>query len=68
MGAAIGVLTSLFPLRLSEARRDRVARLSQDTATRQKLCKQFIDEASELYADAFVHNEAKLSALVSVTH
>jgi hypothetical protein len=30
------------------------------------LYKQFIDEASRLYADALVHDQAELSALVSV--
>ena len=33
---------------------------------RQKLYKQFIDEASKLYADALVHDQAEVSALVSV--
>jgi len=31
---------------------------------RQKLYKQFINEASKLYAGALVHDEAELSALV----
>jgi hypothetical protein len=38
-----------------------------EKARRQKLYKQFINEASKLYADALVHDEAELSALVSVT-
>jgi hypothetical protein len=33
---------------------------------RQKLHKQFIDEAPKLYADALVHDRAEVSALVSV--
>jgi hypothetical protein len=37
-----------------------------EKARRQKLYKQFIDEASKLYADALVHDRAELSALVSV--
>jgi hypothetical protein len=37
-----------------------------EKARRQKLYKQFIDEASKLYADALVHDKAELSALVSV--
>jgi hypothetical protein len=65
-GSTIGGLTSLASAWLTQGRQDRAARLSQDKAARQKLYKQFIDEASKLYADALVHNEAEVSALVSV--
>jgi|SRR5580692_3768983 hypothetical protein len=65
-GSAIGGLTSLASAWLTQDRQDRAKRLSQDKARRQKLYKQFIDEASKLYADALVHNEAEVSALVSV--
>ena len=41
-------------------------RLSQDKVRRQKLYKQFIDEASKLYADALARDKAEISALVSV--
>ena len=57
-GSAIGGLTSLASAWLR--------RLSQDKVRRQKLYKQFIDEASKLYADALVHDQAEVSALVSV--
>ena len=33
---------------------------------RQKPYKQFIDETSKLYADALVHDEAEISALVRI--
>jgi hypothetical protein len=59
-------LTSLASAWLTQYRQDRAKRLSQDKARRQKLYKQFIDEASKLYADALVHDEAEVSALVSV--
>jgi hypothetical protein len=64
-GSAIGGLTSLGPAWLTQQRQDRATRLSLDKAKRQKLYKQFIDEASKLYADAMVHDEAEVSALVS---
>src|SRR6266700_4871303 len=65
-GSAIGGLTSFASAWLTQNRQDRARRLSQDKARRQKLYKQFIDEASKLYADAIVHDEVEVSALVSV--
>src|SRR5271155_2593111 len=65
-GSAIGRLTSFASAWLNQERRDRATRLSQDKTRRQKLYKQFIDEASKLYADALVHDQAEISALVSV--
>jgi len=63
---AIGGLTSLASAWLTQHSQDRARRLSQDKVSRQKLYKQFIDEASKLYADALVHDQAEVSALVSV--
>ena len=65
-GSAVGGLTSLGSAWLTQHRQDRARRLSQDKARRQKLYKQFIDEASKLYADALVRDKAEISALVSV--
>ena len=65
-GSAIGGLTSLASAWLTQQGQDRARRLSQDKVRRQKLYKQFIDEASKLYADALVHDQAEVSALVSV--
>jgi hypothetical protein len=65
-GSAIGGLTSLASAWLTQLHQDRTKRLSQDKTGRQKLYKQFIDEASKLYADALVHDQAEVSALVSV--
>src|SRR6266704_2188261 len=64
-GSAVGGLTSLASAWLTQHRQDRARRLSQDKARRQKLYKQFIDEASKLYADAVVHDQVEISALVS---
>jgi hypothetical protein len=65
-GSAIGGLTSLGSAWLSQNRQDRAKRILQDKGRRQKLFKQFIDEASKLYADALAHDEAEVAALVSV--
>ena len=66
-GSAIGGLTSFASAWLTQHHQDRARRLLGEKARRQKLYKQFINEASKLYADALVHDEAELSALVSVT-
>src|SRR5215510_3355781 len=65
-GSAIGGLTSFASAWLTQHHQDRVKRLSGEKTRRQKLHKQFIDEASKLYADALVHDQAEVSALVSV--
>jgi hypothetical protein len=65
-GSAIGALTSLASAWFTQRHQDRVRRLSGEKTRRQKLYKQFINEASKLYADALVHNQAEVSALVSV--
>jgi hypothetical protein len=65
-GSAIGGLTSFASTWLNQARHDRAAGLAQEKARRQKLYKQFIDEASKLYADALMHDQAEIGALVSV--
>ena len=64
-GSAIGGLTSLTSAWVTQHSQDRARRVSQDTVRRQKLYKQFIDEASKLYADALIHDQAEVSALVS---
>jgi hypothetical protein len=65
-GSAIGALTSLASAWFTQRHQDRIRRLSGEKTRRQKLYKQFINEASKLYADALVHNQAEISALVSV--
>ena len=63
-GSATGGLTSLASAWLTLRRQGRTTRLSRDRARRQKLYRLFIDEASKLYADSLVHDEAEVSALV----
>jgi hypothetical protein len=40
--------------------------LAQEKTRRQKLYRQFIEEASKLYADAVVHTNSEVSALVNM--
>jgi hypothetical protein len=65
-GSAIGGLTSFASAWLTQHHQDRMNRLSREKTRRQKLYKQFIDEASRLYADALVHDQAEVAALVGV--
>jgi hypothetical protein len=61
-GSAIGGLTSVASAWLTLHHQARAKRLSGETTRRQKLYKQFIHEASRLYADALVRNQAEVSA------
>jgi len=65
-GSAIGGLTSLASAWLTQRHQDRAKQPSQDKGRRQLLYKQFIDEASKLYADALVHDKSDIAALVSI--
>ena len=65
-GSAVGGLTSLVASWVTQRRKDSVRNLAQEKARRQKLYKQFIDEASKLYADALVHDESAVSSLVQM--
>src|SRR5882672_5876243 len=65
-GSVIGGLTSFASAWLTQDRQREATLVLQDKSRRQKLYRQFIDEASKLYADALVHDEAEVSALVSV--
>jgi hypothetical protein len=65
-GSAIGGLTSLASAWVTQSRHDHAEHFERDKSRRQELYNKFIDEASKLYADALVHNEAQVSSLVSV--
>jgi hypothetical protein len=56
-GSAIGGLTSLGSAWPTQRYQDRAKRLLQDKGRRQSLYKQFIIEASKLYADALSHRQ-----------
>jgi hypothetical protein len=65
-GSAVGGLTSLTSAWVTQSRHDLAEHFERDKSGRQKLYKKFIDEASKLYADALVRNEAQIASLVSV--
>jgi hypothetical protein len=65
-GSAIGGLTSFAAAWVTQRQQANVQWLLQDKSRRQELYKQFIEEASKLYADALVHNQVEVSALVSI--
>jgi aminoglycoside/choline kinase family phosphotransferase len=62
----IGGITSLTAAWLTQSRQATIQWLVQDKSRRQKLYKEFIEEASKVYADALAHNEAEVSAFVKV--
>jgi len=59
-GSATGGLTSFASTWLTQHHQDRANRLSREKTRRRKLYKQFIDEASRLYADALAHDQADI--------
>jgi hypothetical protein len=65
-GSAVGGLTSLASAWLTQRHQDPAKLLLQDKGRRQSLYKQFINEASKLYADALSNDKSDISALVSV--
>jgi hypothetical protein len=65
-GAAIGGLTSVLASWLTQQTQARAQWIAQDKMTRQKLYKDFIEEASTAYADALQHHEADMSSLVTL--
>ena len=65
-GSAVGGLTSLVATWVTQRRKDSARRLAQEKTKKQKLYKQFISEASKLYADALVHDNSEVTALVNL--
>jgi hypothetical protein len=65
-GSMIGGVTSLTAAWLTQRHQATAERLTQEKSRRQKLYKEFIEEASKLYADALAHNQAEISDFVKV--
>lgn len=65
-GSAIGGLTSLGASWLSGHVQFKVERRAADLSRRQELYKDFVEEASKWYTDAFEHDNPKVSNLVHV--
>jgi hypothetical protein len=63
-GSAIGGLTSLTASWLTQRVQFSAQQLAHDIARREELYKDFIDQASQCYADAFEHSEPDVSKLV----
>jgi hypothetical protein len=65
-GSVIGGLTSLGASWLTQRTQVRAQQLTHDIASREELYKDFIEEASKLYADALEHDTADISKLVAL--
>ena len=63
-GSLVGALTSLTSAWLTKQHEARHQRASEAKLWRQRLCAQFIDEASKLYLDALVRDQAEALAMV----
>nr|WP_205512555.1 hypothetical protein [Rhodopseudomonas sp. BR0M22] len=55
-GSAIGGLATLSTTWLSQNYQTRSARFAQESARRERLFGEFIDQASKLYVDALIHS------------
>ena len=65
-GSLVGGLTSVTGSWLSQYVQLRARQRMDDVERRQGLYRQFTEEASRLYIDAFEHNEAKVSNLIGL--
>lgn len=65
-GSVVGGVTSMTGSWLSQYAQLRAQRQMEDVKRREGLYRQFIEEASRLYIDAFEHNEAQVSNLIGL--
>src|SRR5262245_30131538 len=65
-GAAIGGLTSGIASWLAQKIQSRVQVLAQEKVPRQELYKEFIETATQCYADALQHERPDISGLVNL--
>src|SRR5262249_2125007 len=65
-GAAIGGLTSGITSWFAQKTQSRVQLLAQDKVVREQLYKEFIEAATQCYADALQHEKPDIPALVSL--
>ena len=65
-GSVVVGLSSLTSTWLSKKHEARARRASENKVGRQKLYAKFIEEASKLYMDALVRDQAEASAMVSM--
>ena len=65
-GSASGTLASIVTGWVTQRRKDRVRHTLRATSQREELYKNFIGEASRLYADALVNDKSEVSKLVDL--
>ena len=65
-GALIGGLTSFAASWVTQQTQARAQRLEHQVTRREQLYKDFIDEASKLYADSLTHETSDVSQLVNL--
>jgi hypothetical protein len=65
-GSVIGGFTSFASTWLTQTKQARVGALTGDKKRRQKLYREFIDEASRLFAQALEHDKAQVADLVRI--
>src|SRR5215470_5637797 len=65
-GSTIGGLTSLAASWLTQHVQFSAQQRANDLSKREELYKNFIEEASRWYADAFAHDKAEVSNLVNL--
>ena len=65
-GSASGTLASIVTGWVTQRRKDRVRHTLRATSQREELYRNFIEEASRLYADALVNDKSEISKLVGI--
>jgi hypothetical protein len=65
-GSVIGGVTSLAAAWLTQRQQASVQVLLQEKTRRQDLYKQFIEDASQLYADALIHDQTPIPPIVNL--
>ena len=65
-GSASGTLASIVTGWVTQRRKDRIRHSLHATDQREELYKDFIQEASRLYADALVNDQSEVSKLVDL--
>ena len=65
-GSLIGGLTTFAAAWVTQRQQANVQWLLQEKTRRQELYQQFIEEASKLYVDSLIHDQAEIPPLVSL--
>src|SRR5262249_7533644 len=65
-GAAIGGFTSFWQSRLTQQAQARTQQLAHTLTRRQDLYREFVQEASRLYADSLLHDSPDVGQLIQL--